>query len=173
MTAVARQAGVSEALVHHYFGSRAGLHVALAERWTQQVADRQAQADAALHPGAKARQRLEAVLDVHLDVIAASPQAWAWPVRDPGAGPVEALAVRARAREQELVHLRTVLSCTQPVAEYALRGYLGFVDAACLAWVDAGCPARDRSVLVGAAVNALEAALVRVGEPAALQRLRE
>jgi hypothetical protein len=44
-------------------------------------------------------------------------------------------------------------------SELAFHGYLGFLDAACLAWVDAGCPVTEREPLVATAVGALRGAL--------------
>lgn len=185
MADVAREAGASEALVHHYFGNRAGLHVALAQEWEESLARRLAEVDAALHPQAKARQRLVAAIETYAEVIAQAPAIWAWPVSAPDSGPTQALAVRMRARAQRLSGLRDVLGL--PVApppppdagaaqarqaDYALEGFLGFVDSACAAWVAAGYPDGDRQGIAEAAVNALEAALVRLGYPDALQRPR-
>ena len=42
---------------------------------------------------------------------------------------------------------------------YALWGYLGFIDAACLHWVERGCPDEERWGLVDAALGALEGGL--------------
>ena len=43
--------------------------------------------------------------------------------------------------------------------DFALWGYLGFLDDACLRWVRAGCPAEQRHSLVDAALGCLEGAL--------------
>ena len=42
---------------------------------------------------------------------------------------------------------------------FALWGYLGFLDDACLRWVHAGCPDDQRHSLVDAALGCLEGAL--------------
>ena len=64
-------------------------------------------------------------------------------VRTPG-------ATRLRATRRELLG---------PGPEHAFRGYLGFLDAACLTWVEADCPDGEREPLVAAAVGALRGAL--------------
>ena len=43
--------------------------------------------------------------------------------------------------------------------QYAQGGYYGFVDAACLRWVDKGCPPDERWALVDAALGCLGGAL--------------
>ena len=43
--------------------------------------------------------------------------------------------------------------------DFALWGYLGFLDDACLRWVHAGCPDDQRHSLVDAALGCLEGAL--------------
>ena len=42
---------------------------------------------------------------------------------------------------------------------YALWGYLGFIDAACLHWVERGCPDEERWGVIDAALGALEGGL--------------
>ena len=43
--------------------------------------------------------------------------------------------------------------------EYALWGYFGFLDHACLHWVEQGCPADDRDAVAEACLGALQGAL--------------
>src|SRR5665648_1078179 len=43
--------------------------------------------------------------------------------------------------------------------EFALWGFFGFLDAACLCWVERGCPDDERVALVDAGLGALEGAL--------------
>jgi hypothetical protein len=70
------------------------------------------------------------------------------------------VAVRARARQEYVDRLRGVLvPSAAPRHEYALWGFFGFLDAACLRWVEEGCPDDRRHPLLDAAVGALEGAL--------------
>jgi len=74
--------------------------------------------------------------------------------------PPEALRVRERSRDEQVERLRALLLPARWARhEFALHGYFGFVDRACLAWVAAGCPADDRNPLVDAALGALQGAL--------------
>ena len=81
-------------------------------------------------------------------------------MRTPGVEPAAGAAVRVAARRDYADRLESLLG---PSAEgrhdYAVRGYLGFVDAACRRWVDHGCPDDEREPLIAAALGALEGAL--------------
>ena len=115
---------------------------------------------AALPAGTSARDRIRAATVVYLDHIAAHPEAWALPLRRPGGEPPRAAQVRLAARQAYVDHLRALLApSTQARHEFALWGYYGFLDAACLHWVDQGCPEPGRWPLIDAALGALEGAL--------------
>lgn len=156
---VARAAGASPALVLHYFGSKAGLYTAVVRTAVDALTQAQLKADAALPAGVPVRDRVRTSLLVYLDHIADRPGTWASPLVG-GEEPREAVELRQVARAEQVENLRTLL---RPAAwarhEYALRGYFGFVDQACLAWVLAGCPDDDRHSLADAALGALEGAL--------------
>ena len=69
-------------------------------------------------------------------------------------------SVRARARSDYVERLGRLLGPgEQPRRRYALWGYLGFIDAACLHWVERGCPDEERWGLIDAALGALEGGL--------------
>nr|NLI49887.1 TetR/AcrR family transcriptional regulator [Propionibacterium sp.] len=157
---VAAAAGASQALVFHYFGSKAGLYTAVVEDAVEHLQAALRSADRALPAGAPTRDRVRAALLVYLDEVARYPRAWA-PHRG-AEEPAAATAVRLRARADQVAGLRGWLrldAAAWPRHEYALWGFFGFVDSACLAWVDAGCPEADRHPLVEAALGALEGAL--------------
>ena len=71
----------------------------------------------------------------------------------------EGVPVRDRIGAATLVYLDHIASSEQARHEYALWGYYGFVDAACLRWVDKGCPPDERWALVDAALGCLGGAL--------------
>jgi hypothetical protein len=82
------------------------------------------------------------------------------PLRNPGTEPSTAADIRLKARRDYVQRLGSMLAQnSQPRHEYALWGYFGFLDAACLHWVERGCPDHDRHPLIDAALGALEGAL--------------
>lgn len=155
---VAAEAGASAALVFHYFGSKAGLYTAVVTDAVAHLRAAQRAALDALAAGAPARDRVRATLLVYLDAVAQHPRAW---LPQHGAEePAEAIAVRIAARAEQVVALRELLGVGSWARhEYALWGYLGFVESACLAWAERGCAAAERDALVDAALGALEGAL--------------
>ncbi|GAA0252637.1 helix-turn-helix domain-containing protein [Cryptosporangium japonicum] len=160
VSVIAARAGASEALVYRYFAGKDQLYAALVRRAIDALLAQQAEALRALPDGVPARDRLRATTLVYLDHIAGHPEAWAVPFRHPGGEPAAAAAVRADARRDYVERLRALLSPRTGLRrEFALWGYFGFLDAACLRWVDAGCPADARWSLIDAALGALEGAL--------------
>jgi AcrR family transcriptional regulator len=156
---VAQAAGASPALVFHYFGSKAALYAAVVDAAIQNLADVQRAAQAQLHQGVSARDRVRASLLVYLDHIATHPTTWAAPLLG-REEPREALDLRHRARARYVAALRDLLKpANRARHDYALWGYFGFLDLACLRWVETGCPDTDRHALIDAALGALEGAL--------------
>lgn len=156
---IARAASASPALVFHYFGSKAALYAAVVDDAIQTLADAQRAAQAELDRGVSARDQVRASLLVYLDHIATHPTTWAAPLLG-GQEPREALDVRHRARAGYVAALRDLLKLsTWARHDYALWGYFGFLDQACLRWVETGCPDTDRHALIDAALGALEGAL--------------
>jgi AcrR family transcriptional regulator len=156
---IARAAGASPALVFHYFASKASLYATVVDDAIQTLADAQRSAQAKLDGGVPVRDRVRVSLLVYLDHIATHPAAWAAPLLG-GEEPRQALDARHRARAAYVVALRDLLKPAGLARhEYALWGYFGFLDQACLHWVQAGCPDADRHAVIDAALGALEGAL--------------
>lgn len=159
VAAVAARAGASEALVYRYFAGKADLFAQVLRDAIGDLLHRQASALAELPDGVPVRDRLRATTLVYLDHVASHPTGWASPLRA-GAEPEAATQIRRRTREEYVQRLREVLAPSGSSRhEYALWGYFGFLDAACLHWVDRGCPSDDRWSLLDAALGALEGAL--------------
>lgn len=157
---VAAQAGVSEALVHRYFDGKPGLYAEVVRHASASLLARQAHGAAALPPGAAARERVQASLHAYLDHITDGAAGVLAPFRAAGNEPVEALAIRRQIRAEYVQRLaELLLPDPGPRRAYALWGYFGFVDAACLAWVERGRPDNERHALVDAALGSLEGAL--------------
>ena len=166
---IAAAAGSSEALVHRYFASKSGLYLAVVAEGIDELLTRQVAADTALGSRAAVGLRLATSIEVYLEVISNSPVGWAAPLRDAHSDVPAAAELRARARARYVELLPRILGLApdQP-RDHALHGYLGFLDAACLSWVGAGCPPEQRSALVAMSVAALAGALDAVGTPHAL-----
>lgn len=160
LAAIAREVGASEALLHKYFDGKAGLYAevvrgAIDALWVQQQA-----ANEALPANAPARDRVRASVLVYLDHVAAHPRGWAAPFMVARNDPEAAMVVRREARATYVEALAGLLQPDPtPRRQYALWGYFGFLEAACLAWVERGCPDDDRHALADAALGALEGAI--------------
>ncbi|WP_341729755.1 TetR/AcrR family transcriptional regulator [Brooklawnia sp.] len=154
MAEIAGQAQASEALLYRYFGSKPQLYTEILRTALDEIRARQQTAVAALGPGATTREELRALVDTRLDYLMPLSPIWATALITTGNDPAEARVMRIEVREQRLAALRGLGGLTV-IDDYALHGFLGFVDAACLAWVERGCPAGNRDQLVQASVNAL------------------
>lgn len=160
IAAVAAGAGASEALVYRYFAGKPELYAQVLRRALADLLARQAAALAELPEGVPVRDRLRATTLVYLDHVAAHPTGWASPLQRGGLEPDVAARIRRDARADYVERLRGLLAPSRTARhEYALWGYFGFLDAACLHWVDQGCPADDRWSLLDASLGALEGAL--------------
>lgn len=156
---IARAAQASSALVFHYFGSKAALYAEVVTAAVTELTAAQRTAVAALATGAPKRDRVRASILVYLDHIATHPRTWAAPLLG-GEEPPEAVAVRHQARAAYVEALRELLRPTAWARhEYALWGYFGFLDQACLHWVEQGCPADDRDAVAESCLGALQGAL--------------
>jgi AcrR family transcriptional regulator len=167
---IAATADASEALVHRYFASKGVLYLELLQESIEELLTRHVAADTALGSRAPARLRLATSVEVYLEVISNSAVGWAAPLRNPHDGFPAAAALRTQARERYVGLLRGLLGVEPGEPhDHALAGYLGFLDAACLSWMTAGCPAGQRRALVDMAVAALAGALDAAGTPHTLR----
>lgn len=154
---IARAAGVSEALVFKYFGTKTGLQAAVLDRAADDLAARRDAEDAARDPHTPARERVKRALSVWLDALA---EGRGIAMTSAAGDPVEVARVRSRVRADWWSWLTGVI---QPDAtarhSFALNGFLGFLDAAGAAWSADGCPVDRRWPLIETALGALEGAL--------------
>lgn len=156
---ISRASGGSQALVFHYFGTKAGLYAAVVQQALDELAQAQREAAAALPDGVPVRDRVRAMLETHLDQLASQPRAGVSGLAG-GVEPEAAVAVRDAAREQQVATLAELLGVHGWARhDYALAGFVGFVDHACLRWAGGGCHPDERGPLVEAALGALEGAL--------------
>lgn len=160
LSEVAQQAQASEALVHKYFSSKARLYAEVLSLAAQDLAERVARADGALAPGSSARDRVRSSILTYLDFVAERAPGWTTYQFLAGQEPGQASEVRQQARARAVEALAQVVGGSHGVRDdFAFWGYLGFLDTACLRWVQAGCPEEHRHSLVDAALGCLEGAL--------------
>lgn len=152
MSAIAKDAGVTRALLYHYFPGRE----ALLEAVLQREADRLLAAtrpDPALAPG----ENLRRALTVYLDFFAASRGG----VRELYSAASAVPAVRQLADANHAVHVRWLLDHTgqpdTPQTRLALGGWLAFVEFAARQAIAA--PDVPRDDLVRLCITALEGVL--------------
>ena len=131
---IAEEAQASEALVHKYFVGKAGIYAQVLQGAVDELAERTRQADAALPEGSSARDRVRTSVLTYLDFIAERSPGWvtyqALAGHDPGD---EAARVRRQAREAAVAALAEVVGGSRGHRDdFALWGYLGFLDDACL-----------------------------------------
>lgn len=152
---VARAAGISRGLLYHYFGSKRGFLSAVVE---QEAATLLAvtEPDDRLPPA----ERLRAVLDAYLDYVEAHPHGYRALFRGAlGADTaIRSIVGGNLARQQERV-LRAVVGrgpAPEPV-RLAVRGWLSFLVAVCLDWLEN--PVLDRAAVRELCADTLTGAL--------------
>ena len=136
---------------------KTNLNTQLPQSTTDELAERTPRADGTLPEGSSARDRVR----TYLDFIAEHSPGWVTyqvlAEHDPGD---EAARVRRQAREAAVAALAEVVGGSRGHRDdFALWGYLGFLDDACLRWVRAGCPDNQRHSLIDATLGCLERAL--------------
>ena len=160
IASIAADAQASSSLVYRYFAGKEELYAQVVGMAIEDLLDKQAAALDALDEGVPVRDRIGAATLVYLDHVASHPDAWAAPLRGSRGEPQAAAELRVRVRADYVERLARLLAPSEQARhEYALWGYYGFVDAACLRWVDKGCPPAERWALVEAALGCLGGAL--------------
>lgn len=134
MNDIAAAADVSKPLLYHYFSTKSDLYVAAVRSAAEQL--RQAtRPDPTLAP----RARLRRALQVHVDWVEANAPGYRTLLQGgAGADPqVQAIVERSRAEVvQRIVH-NMELEQAPPALRIALRGWVGFLEGACLDWLTA------------------------------------
>jgi AcrR family transcriptional regulator len=155
MAAIAREAGISKALLYHYFPSKQAYFTATLEQQAAELAARVAP-DPALAPV----ERLARSLGAFLAWVEQNGDAYAKLVRSAGAVPdVREVIERVRAETAAQV-LAGLPGPPAPERRAAVRAWLWFMDGAILDWLEHRDLAREDVLRLG--LRALEGAL---GEP--------
>ena len=139
---------------------KTNLNPQLPQSATDELAECTRRAVDALPEGSSARDRVRTSVLTYLDFIAEHSPGWvtyqALAGHDPGD---EAARVRRQTREATVAALAKVIGGSRGHRDdFALWGYLGFLDDACLRWVHAGCPDDQRHSLLDATMDHLKIA---------------
>ncbi|HEV3230048.1 MAG TPA: TetR/AcrR family transcriptional regulator [Solirubrobacteraceae bacterium] len=157
MRQIAERAGVSKALLYHYFPSKTDLFKAA-------IAEAAGELQALIEPSGQGAplEQLARSLDAYLAWIEANAQTWS--------KLMESAATLPDARElvegfrqhtmQMILSQLTADGPTPPALRNAIQGWLGYMDAAILDWTQTDDLAREqlRDLLLAAFTNALTAA---------------
>src|SRR3954453_9100422 len=159
MAKIAKAAGISKALLYHYFPSKEADFVATPEEKANELQQRTAP-DPELEP----LEQLSASLDAYLGWIEENADSYDKMIRNAGAAPeVRALLDRVRTTTAtRVLEGLSAGSAPSPILRTAVRGWLGFMDGACLDWVNHHDV--DREVLHGLLLSTLLAAVLAAGE---------
>lgn len=155
---ISQLAGASDALLYRYFHNKEGLYCAALHAALESLGQHRSTVVANLPAGISIRDRVQMLILVHLEHLA-QPHSLLphGPVR---AEPRAATKLRAADRDEMIDLLRNQLApSAQARHEFALRGFLGFLDAAGDHWVSEGCPEDMRWPLIEAALGSLQGAL--------------
>jgi AcrR family transcriptional regulator len=156
MSQIARAAGISKALLYHYFPSKRDYFVATLAGGAEELRAR-VEPDPDLPPA----QALAASVDAYLGWIEANADAYDKLFRSASAVPeVRELVDGVRAATADRI-LEGIDATDNPRARTAVRGWLWFMDGACLDWI----AHRDleRAELHGLLLGTLAGALVAAG----------
>jgi AcrR family transcriptional regulator len=159
MAQIARAAGISKALLYHYFPSKQDYFVATLAGGAEELRAR-VEPDPSLPPA----QALVVAVDAYLDWIEHNSDAYAKLIRSAGAVPeVRELVEGVRASTTDRI-LEGLGAQANPRARIAVRGWLWFMDGACLDWIARRDVARPElhGLLLGTLAGALLAAGVQL-----------
>jgi AcrR family transcriptional regulator len=159
MARIARAAGISKALLYHYFPSKQAYFAATLEQAAVELAAL-TRPDPALAPV----DQLAASLDAYLVWVERHAGAYARLIRSVGAVPeVRALVERVRDDTAGRILAGIASGDPTPPLRAAVRGWLWFVDGAVLDWLEHRD--LDRETLRALLLETLLGAVAAAGEP--------
>lgn len=161
MAKIAKAAGISKALLYHYFPSKEAYFVATLEEKANELQQRTIP-----NPELPPFEQLSGSLDEYLKWIEENAGSYDKMIRNAGAAP-EVRALLDRVRTETAQRILGGLSpgkAPSPLLRTAIRGWLGFLDGACLDWVNHDDV--DRETLHGLLLSTLVASVLAVGEDA-------
>jgi AcrR family transcriptional regulator len=155
---IAASAGISKGLLYHYFPSKRDFYVAVVRHSADEMMA-VTEGDLSLAP----LDRLAAGLDRYLDYVETHARGYATVLRAGiGSDPEVAAIVEGvrAAMVARIVDDLPIESDVPPAARIAVRGWVGFAEAASLEWLETRAVTRDelRDLLQGVLAGALQAA---------------
>ncbi len=154
MARIAQEAGISKALLYHYFPSKRDYFVATLGRGAEEI-----RARIEPNPDLPPEEALMASLDTYLAWIEEHADGYAKLVQGATTDP-DVREIVDTVREATAQRILEGLGAGTPAAGAAVRGWLWFVDGVCLEWVTRGGMERAevRDLLAGTLFGALMAA---------------
>jgi AcrR family transcriptional regulator len=130
---IAEAAGISKGLIYHYFPTKRDFYAAVIRKAASDLLDRTVP-DESLAP----IDRLKAGLDAYLLYVERRGPAYSALLRGGIGSDAEVAAIVEETRQQFLARLVAGMPIAVPSAQLrtVLRGWIGFVEAASLDWVD-------------------------------------
>jgi AcrR family transcriptional regulator len=159
MARIAREAGISKALLYHYFPSKQAYFAATLEQAAAELAET-VQPD----PDKPPVEQLAESLDAYLGWVQRHAGAYAKLITSVGAVPeVRELVERVRNETADRILAGIAPQGAAPPLRAAVRGWLWFMDGAVLDWLEHGDMDRERvhGLLLGTLLGAVTAS----GEP--------
>ncbi len=156
MAAIAREAGISKALLYHYFPSKADYFQATVAAAAEDVALRTTP-----DPDLPPLEALTASLDAFLAWIEGNETAYRKLMQGAtGAAEVRDLVAGVRAETAQRLLDGLADGEPAPAVRTAVNGWLGYMDAACMDWLQHRDMNREelRNLLLGSLLGALTAA---------------
>lgn len=161
MAQIAKQAGISKALLYHYFRSKRDYFVATLAGGADELR-------ALVQPSADLPpvDALMAALDAYLSWVEANAESYAALLRSAGSVPEVRELVDGVRTDTATRILEGLAAAEDPKARIAVQGWLWFMDGACLHWIAHRDVTRDdlHGMLLGTLVGALMAAGVQLPE---------
>ena len=158
MARIAREAGISKALLYHYFPSKEAYFVATLEEKAEELAQRTAP-DESLPP----LEQLSGALDAYLQWVEENAGSYEKMIRSSSVPEVRQMLDRVRGdTAQRIIDGIRGEKPESPVLRAAVSGWLWFMDGACLDWIEHRD--LDRETLHGLLLATLVGAVLAAGE---------
>ena len=128
---LATAAGISKGLLYHYFPTKKDFYVATVRASAQQLLERTSKAIEG-----DPLTRLHAGLDEYLDYVEAYERPYTSLLRSGVGSDVAVAKIVDETRDRLCARLVEGIPSDTPLVRLALRGWLGFVEATTLEWLD-------------------------------------
>ncbi len=159
MADVATAAGASKPLLYHYFSTKGDLYLATVREAAEELRE-----ITRPDPDLPVGQRMRAALDAHLEWIAANALAYRAIIQGGISSDPDVQAIVEESRNETVDRLATAFDLTDPTPgeRIALRGWVGFLEAASLEWLTTNAVTRSHlaQMLEASVDGALQAARV-------------